>query len=86
MAFEDWDKNAEGNITVYPVAGWDSFVPFGMMCGLRVHYVTHPAMLDSEERLYLPLIMTVPQARELVEVLTRLADKVEQRAPNEREH
>ena len=86
MAFEDWDKNEEGNINVYPVAGWDSFVPFGMMCGLRVHYVTHPAMLDSEERLYLPLIMTVPQARELAGVLTRLADKVEQRPADDPGH
>ncbi len=77
MAFEDWEKNEDGSIVVRPLAGYDSFVPFGMMCGLRLGYVTSDAQLLSGGGEHLPLIMTPHQARELAEVLLRLADKAE---------
>ena len=87
MAFESWETNPDGAMTVRPLVGWDSFIPFGMMCGLRVSYATSDAALLSGQFEALPLIMTPAQARELAGVLSRLADKAERPAsPGEREH
>lgn len=78
MAFEDWDKNPDGSISVYPVLGWDSFVPFGMACGIRVHYAPSPSELAPGSQKHLPLILTPAQARELAEALLKSAAKAEQ--------
>jgi hypothetical protein len=81
MGFEDWEKNPDGSIKVCPVVGWDSFIPFGMACGLRIHYASDAAQLASGSRESLPLVLTSAQARELAGVLDRLADKAESPAP-----
>lgn len=81
MAFEDWATNPDGTIKVFPLVAYDSFVPFGMMCGLRLHYAETDAKLLAGEAEAVPLIMTVAQAREMAGVLTRLADKAE-RSPS----
>jgi hypothetical protein len=77
MAFEDWDKNADGTVKVCPLLGYESFRPFGMMCGLRLHYSESEAKLAAGEAASVPLIMNPAQARELGEALTRLADAAE---------
>ena len=86
MTFEGWDRNSDGTIKVFPVLGWDSFIPFGMMCGLRLKYAESDAALISGCLEAIPLIMTPAQARELAGVLTRLADKTEAPASLEDGH
>ncbi len=87
MAFEDWEKNPDGNVKVCPLAGWETFIPYGMACGLRLHYVTNEVMLLSGNSEALPLVLTPAQARELADVLVRLAHKAESPAsPDERGH
>lgn len=73
--FADWEKHPDGSIKTHPVVGWDLFVPFGMACGLRVHYVTSPDQLARGTPQFLPLVLQPAQARELAEALLRTADR-----------
>lgn len=75
--FEGWEKGADGNIVINPLAGYDGFVPFGMMCGLRLHYVRSEQEMRTGVHRYLPLVMTPAQARELAAVLLRNAEAAE---------
>jgi hypothetical protein len=77
MAFEDWEKGQDGNIKVFPLAGFETFVPFGMMCGLRALYVENDEQRLAENYLALPLIMQPSQAREIAAALIRCADQAE---------
>lgn len=78
MAFEDWEKDGNsGAIKVYPVSGWDIFVPFGMACGLRVHYAQTPQDLAAGTAQFLPLVLMPAQARELAAALLRTAEAAE---------
>ena len=83
MAFEDWEKDGSGNVKTYPLAGYETFRPYGMLCGLRVHYVHSDEQLLAGEVAALPLIMTVSQARELASALNRAADTADQRPIDE---
>lgn len=77
--FEGWEKDTNGALKVSPVVGWDLFVPFGMACGLRVHYAREPSDLGSGRLQYLPLILMPAQARELAAALLRTAETAETR-------
>ena len=77
MAFEGWETRPDGTIKVCPLTAWETFRPYGMMCGIRVHYADSEQQLLSGEFATLPLIMTAAQARELAGVFSRLADKAE---------
>lgn len=77
MDFADFELRPDGSVKVCPLAGWDSYRPFGMMCGLRLHFAQNEQQLFSQQFDTVPLIMTVAQARELAAVLTKLADGVE---------
>ena len=78
MAFEDWEKDNSGNIKIYPLSGFETFRPYGMLCGVRIQYVHSDAQLIAGEFEALPLVMTAPQARELAQALNRAADTAEQ--------
>jgi hypothetical protein len=80
MTSLDWKTNPDGTVKVYPLTGWDSFLPFGMACGLRLHYAESEKKLVAQDFDYLPLILTPAQARELSGVLSKLADKAESAA------
>ena len=77
MAFEDWEKTPDGNVKVNPLAGFETFVPFGMMCGLRVGYVSNEAERLAGAGAFLPLVMQPSQARSLAKALNRCADLAE---------
>ena len=78
-AFAGWAKRQSGELVINPLTGWDAFVPFGMACGLRIHYASSDAELLRGEFQYLPLVLTPAQARELAAVLLRSADRAEQK-------
>jgi hypothetical protein len=80
MKLDDFERNADGSVKVYPLAGWGTFLPFEMMCGLMVNYAASPSQAQQQAYDNLPLIMTPSQARELAGVLTRLADMAERPA------
>jgi hypothetical protein len=82
MALDDWDKNPDGTIKVFPLVGYDTFRPYGLLCGLRVQYASSDADIDAGKAQAVPLIMTIPQARELAQALTRAADTAHQ-PPND---
>ena len=77
MAFEDWEKNPDGSVKVFPLVAYDTFRPFGMLCGLRVHYPVADADPDPGRPQSLPLIMTLQIAREVAQALLRVADAAE---------
>lgn len=77
MAFEDWEKNPDGTVKVFPLVAFDTFRSFGMLCGLRVHYAEAEADIDTGLAQPLPLIMTVGVARDLAVALLRVADAAE---------
>jgi hypothetical protein len=54
-----------------------------MTCGLRLHYADDDGQIISQQPSFLPLIMTVAQARELAAALNRSADKAEAPPDNE---
>lgn len=76
-SFEVWDRDAKGDIEIYPLSGYETFRPYGLMCGLRVQYVSNDAQRLSGEFPDLPLVMSVNQARELARALNRTADIAE---------
>ena len=86
MDFEGWEKRPDGTIKVCPLMGWDSFRPFGMNCGLRVHFADDEQKLLAQDFDSVPLILTPVQARELAQVLTRLADMAETPPDDEAAH
>lgn len=86
VAFEDFEKRPDGSIKVCPLVGWDSYRPYGMMCGLRLHYADSEEKLIAQDFGAVPLIMTVAQARELAQVLTKLADSAEMPPKDEAAH
>jgi hypothetical protein len=78
-------KNPDGNVKICPLVGWETFIPYGMACGLRLHYVKNEAMLLGGSSEAIPLVLIPAQARELSQVLVRLADKAQTPAsPDER--
>jgi hypothetical protein len=77
MAFEDWEKDSGGNIKICPLSGYETFVPFGMMCGIRVQYVENEGERLSGGGSFLPLVMQPSQAREVAAALNRCADLAE---------
>ena len=76
--FAGWEKHADGSIKINPLTGWDVFLPFGMACGLRLHFARSDGELRRGVTHKLPLVLTPAQARELAEVLLRTADRAEQ--------
>lgn len=78
MAFEDWEKNPDGSLKIYPLTGFETFRPLRLLCGLRLQYVQSDAKLLAGEFEALPLVMTVDQARELAQALNRAADIAQQ--------
>jgi hypothetical protein len=42
MAFDDWEKDSEGKVKVYPLPAYEACVPHGALCGLRVRYFESP--------------------------------------------
>jgi len=74
MAYEDWERNPNGDIKLYPMSGFETFRPYGMYCGLRVQYVHSDAQLRAGEFQAVPLVMTVDQAREMALALYKAAD------------
>ncbi len=79
MAFENWEKDEDGLAKVYPLTGWDMFLPYGMACGIRVRYVSDEAMLLRGEFQGLPLVLTPAQAREIAADLLKIAERAEAR-------
>lgn len=77
MAFEDWDKEPDGKVTVYPLVAFETLVPHGVMCGLKIHYLLSPASLISGDTASVPLILTPAMARGLAEALIASADEAE---------
>lgn len=76
--FAGWEKHADGSIRIYPLTGWEVFLPYGMACGLRVQFARSDGELRRGVTHALPLVLTPAQARELAQVLLRTADRAEQ--------
>lgn len=77
--FKGWEKNSDGSITICPLTGWDAFVPFGMMCGLRVHFARTDDEVLQQRPQFLPLVLTPSKARELAQALLQTADAAERK-------
>lgn len=75
--FEGWDRQPDGSVTVYPLAGWEAWGEAGGTVGLRVHYAATEEALDGKALTKLPLIMTPILARKLAERLISAAARAE---------
>jgi hypothetical protein len=72
-----WDKDADGKVIVYPLVAFETLVPHGIMCGLKIHYLESPADLLAGKSSSVPLILRPEMARSLAEALIRSANEAE---------
>lgn len=75
-----FEKSADGNIVVNPVIGWQSFIGFGMSCGLRIETCHSDAHMQAvfekrEQPDAVQIVLSPKQARELAELLLRQAEQ-----------
>jgi hypothetical protein len=75
--FEDWQKGEDGKVEVYPLVAFETLVPHGVLCGLKVHYLESPAKLLEGDAASIPLIMTIAMARKLASALMTAANEAE---------
>ena len=73
----EWESDGEGKASVYPLVAFETFVPHGTLCGLKVHYFKAPADLINGEPSCEPLVMTPGLARKLAAALALAADAAE---------
>jgi hypothetical protein len=86
MAFDEWEKNEDGKVMVYPLMAYETFVPHGKMCGLKIHYLESPGELLAGKGSSVPLIMTPEMARLLAAALIKSADEAEHGPQRETAH
>lgn len=84
MAFEDWAKNPDGKVGVFPLVAYETLVPHGTMCGLKLHFLESPSDLLAGKSSSIPLIITPDFARRLASALVDAADEAEQGPSGER--
>lgn len=77
MAFEEWEKGEDGKVVVYPLVAFETLVPHGVLCGLKVHYLESPAELLAGQSSSVPLILRPEMARSLAAALLKAADEAE---------
>lgn len=82
----DWEVDEDGKASVYPLVAFETFVPHGTLCGLKVHYFRSPADLVSGEPSCEPLVMTPDLARKLAAALAAAADTAEKGPSGEIAH
>lgn len=80
----DWDTAPDGSIKTSPLIGWSSFVPFGMMCGLRLEFVhTEEQLVAALNNTGKPdaaqILLTPDKAEELAHALLKLAEAARKR-------
>lgn len=75
--FEDWRRGPDGRAEVFPLVAYETFVPHGVLCGLKVHYLESPADLVAGRASSVPLVLTIDMARALAAALTKAADEAE---------
>ena len=71
MAFEEWEKGEDGKVVVYPLVAFETLVPHGVLCGLKVHYLESPAELLAGQSSSVPLILRPEMARSLAAALLK---------------
>jgi hypothetical protein len=84
MNFDDWQKDEEGKVEVFPLVAFETFVPHGVLCGLKVHYLEAPEDLLSGRTSSVPLVISPELARGLAAALNQAADEAEH-GPGSRE-
>lgn len=62
---------------IYPLVAFETFVPHGRLCGLKVHYLESPRELMDGQSSSVPLVMTPKMARRLASALTEAASQAE---------
>lgn len=82
MGLEDWQKNEDGTVHVYPLVAYETLVAHGVMCSLRVHYLETPEQMLAGQTCAVPLILTPSMARQLATALLKSADEAENGAPD----
>jgi hypothetical protein len=81
VAFEQFEKDREGNIKSSPLAGWELVPVAGMALLARLSYFPDEAAMRSGKPEAVQLMMTPEQCRELSAVLLKMADHLSHR-PN----
>ena len=79
--FVDWTKDAEGMITIFPLAGYGTATFAGMGGMLRVEFVRTLDQLGKQHE-SLQLGMTLDQAKELGEALLKMASQLDLSVPS----
>ncbi len=87
IANRPWDKHPDGSLVLHLVTGWEIFIPYGTVCGLRLHHAPDVQTIEAEAEKALPLILSPKQARMLAENLIQLADTAEaEPQPDDTQH
>ena len=81
----NWDTDANGNVTLCPVVGWELAAMAGVAVGLQIQFVRSEEQLAKGEHERLQLVLMPAQAAELAEFLQRKVGQVMQR-PTETEN
>ena len=72
-------ESADESVDVYPLVGFETYLPHGVLCGVTIHYLESPASLVAGEHSSIPLVMRPEMARELATALNKAAEDTESR-------
>ena len=70
-------SDERGNIVFWPMAGYSSFTPGGVICAVAIGFYRSQEAIARQDFELVQVGMTPTQARELGLALLRIADKVE---------
>lgn len=75
MGLDDWIKEDDRSVRVYPLVGYEALVAHGVLCALKIRYLDSPAQMLGGESSSVPLIISPELARELGQALIKIADE-----------
>jgi hypothetical protein len=78
--FEDWKKDARGNISVNPLVGFSTMIAAETAIGVKLDYLVDGDKFEKPSG-GLQLVLTPSQAEELAQALLTAANKVLQTKP-----
>ena len=81
----DWDLDANGNIALCPVVGWQLALMAEIAVGLQIEFVRSDEQLTRGEHERIQLVLTPPQAAELAQFLQKKVEQAMVR-PSEKEN
>lgn len=81
----DWETDEKGNVVYAPLVNFQAAPMAGILCAVRIEFARTPAQLAGNLE-HLQLAITPVQARAIASDLIQIAEKIENREPEQQQH